>query len=136
MQYTENEYVHVKDTHNKWCQAKIKTVTDNWVLIHYLCWGETFDERIPKEEWADRIQYNRAYTTGGRYQENQRIDIYDNTLKRWLSGFIREVDADIAVVHYNGYHEKFDEVINSGSWRIQPYGLKTRFWLVDVGNLA
>ena len=136
MNYTKDEFIDVKDTNEKWCQAKIKDVTDNWIEVHYLCWSDTFDEKIPKKDWAERIQYGKAYTRSGEMGINQRIDIYDTHLDRWLSGWIREVNKNGAVVHYNGYHSKFDELIEKKSWRIQPYGLKTKFWNDDVGNLA
>ena len=122
---------------NKKAAATTKT-NSLCVYIHFIYWGEEFDEYIEcsSERLAARGSHTflghniYADTPGSRLRIGQRVDALDihPQNNNRITASIVEISEDESRVklHWFNYHVKFDEWVNARSTRIRPYGSRQK----------
>eukprot|EP00466_Bigelowiella_natans_P012249 jgi/Bigna1/86001/estExt_fgenesh1_pg.C_70228 len=134
-----NQWLDVMDTHNQWLEAQVIQVEDaddgESIYVHYKGWKDKFDERLDMGEGSavrhrvrpaltEFIQHPPRCDQRPELRVSVRLDVHD-TSEKWCKATITEVINEPpnrfqVKVSYDGWSSKFDEWINSDSYRLAP----------------
>uniref|UniRef100_A0A6A7GCS2 ubiquitinyl hydrolase 1 n=1 Tax=Hirondellea gigas TaxID=1518452 RepID=A0A6A7GCS2_9CRUS len=121
-----NKWLDIKDTVNNWCEAQVIDLTETKILVHYKGWKSKFDEWIKIAD-VERIAVLNSYTDRPRkygtlsMKVGERCDVLDSQDK-WCIASIIDVNTvrEQCKVHYPGWSDRYDEWIDSDSYRMAP----------------
>ena len=115
--------IDVLDSVDRWAEAKILKIDheNRRLYVTYLFWSHHWDTWV--EDINARCAYLHTYTyaPGGVLRLGQRLDVLDE-MNKWLEAFIIEEAPSEVLVHFKGFHKKFDVWLPRSSPRIRQFG--------------
>ncbi|EAR85579.1 OTU-like cysteine protease (macronuclear) [Tetrahymena thermophila SB210] len=124
------ENIDCCDTVNKWLNAEIVSLrhNPNEIRVHYSGWSQKYDEWISVDSSRILKQWHRSNSQVKQIpiSVNNRLDVYHEESGQWLEAIVKEIQNEEGTkikIHYNGYHSKYDEVVNlDDERRVQEVG--------------
>lgn len=131
-----HRWIDCQDEYNKWYEAQIIALSSSSphrIKVHYKGWKSKFDSWIDLQSEPERARPLHTFTTRppsvgtlDEFTVGTKCDCLDSTDK-WCQAEIVEIESDTELVrvHYVGWSTKYDEWINTDSYRIAPLHSKT-----------
>ncbi|CAM9660983.1 unnamed protein product, partial [Scytosiphon promiscuus] len=113
-----------KDTVEKWCEAEVTAVDREAgkVFISYTYWSSKWDEWFDIDSPCLAPAGTKTYQPGGPLRLGHRVEALDEN-EQWLEAeVVEEGEGGHGLVHFRGYHEKFDVWMSPASASVRHFG--------------
>ena len=116
---TVDSLVEALDVQNLWYPARVIQMEGSKVLLHFLGWGDEWDEWIERD--SARLRRHRGWGTPSMptdWQQDSIIEALDMEGK-WYAADVLYVASHSVMVHYHGWSAKWNEWLGKDSGRLR-----------------